>query len=60
MEITVMVIVVMCRSLKMQQCMLGILSFSHPKACTRKCQRLPAYAKYQKEGGKPAEHGAEV
>lgn len=60
MEITIVITVVMRRLLKVQQCMFGILTFSQPKACARKCQRLPAYAKYQKEGGEPAEHEAQV
>ncbi|MDX4954731.1 hypothetical protein [Delftia acidovorans] len=60
MEVAIMVLMVMCRALEVQQRMFCLFAIGNPQPCARKRQRLPAHAEHQEEGGKPTAHGQEV
>ncbi|WP_338500797.1 hypothetical protein [Delftia tsuruhatensis] len=47
MEVAIMVLMVMCRVLEVQQRMFCLFAIGNPQPCARKCQRLPAYAEHQ-------------
>lgn len=60
MEVAIMVLMVVCRVLEVQQRVFGIFAIGNPQPGARKCQCLPAHAEHQEEGGKPTEHGRKV